>query len=114
MLNCVCRQRYEYVAAYGRVITQRGEACFHEICRRTAVARFLSVKLLLARRVLLQSQAPDMVPECDRARRTFNLHFVCHKLRLTQFEYEYEYVKCFNHYLVLNSHLDSLLLRPPF
>lgn len=35
-------------------------------------------------------------------------------------EYEYEYVKCSNDYLPLppppppNSHLDSLLLRPPF
>lgn len=34
-------------------------------------------------------------------------------------EYEYEYVKCCNDYLLLlpprlNSHLDSLLLRPPF
>lgn len=35
-------------------------------------------------------------------------------LRETVFEYEYEYVKCSNDYLVLNSHLDSLLLRPPF
>lgn len=35
-------------------------------------------------------------------------------LRERVFEYEYEYVKCSNDYLVLNSHLDSLLLRPPF
>lgn len=54
------------------------------------------------------------IPAWAKSQSALHLHSVYHKLWATPFEYEYEYVKFCNHYLVLNSHLDSLLLRPPF
>lgn len=104
MLSCICRRRYEYVAAYSRLIAQRGGE------RHVSNSWFppLSNYSWLAVCELQHGWTPPR----PRAQRASYLHSVRRTSRVRQFEYEY--VKCCNHYLVLNSHLDSLLLRPPF